>query len=117
MISKMRVLSVVSLLYVIPYCIFVLIVSHRKNKKMDKEALFEDKYEREVRHDFVLTHHFTIIIFVITWLPYAALEFTSLWYEERCACLEKGSFGVNILKVLTLNTIAISAFLGAVVKL
>ena len=58
-----------------------------------------------------------LLVFIFTWAPYAVISFFSLYVGSDCACLEHGSVSVNILKVVTLNTVAMSAFLGAIVKI
>lgn len=40
--SRIRVLSVFVIFYVMPYGIYVILFSQKQNAKLDKEALFED---------------------------------------------------------------------------
>jgi len=116
--SRMQFIYLLVLAILVPFSLYAICYSRSYNKKLDNEAgLFEDDYEREVRHDFVNTNILYLVTFIITWAPYAAVSYYGYHFSSNCASIgDNSNFWANIAKVVSLNLVCMSAFCGAIIK-
>ena len=114
--SKMQFIFLGSLVTIFPFAAFSVLYSAFQKRKLDNTYQKEDKYEREIRHDFVTSNALYLLMFIITWMPYSIISYAGYYEPNNCACLEE-SATLDVLKVISLNLLCISAFLSSLIRI
>jgi hypothetical protein len=115
--SSMQFIYMLIIATVLPFSIYTIFYAYYYNRKLDAEPILEESYEREIRHDFVNTNSLFLVMFIITWMPYAFVSYVGYYDPSNCACYEMTNFVNNIAKVGVLNLVSVSAFCSAIIKL
>lgn len=114
--SKMQFFFLATLIIIFPFAIFSILYAWVRKCRIDKSLKKEDKYEREIRHDFVTSNSLYLSMFIITWMPYAIVSYAGYHDPDNCACLSGMNTALDIFKVISLNLLCISAFLSSIIR-
>jgi hypothetical protein len=114
--SPFQFTNLVVLAIVFPFAIFSIFYSCYYNRKLDHEAIVEEDYEREIRHDFVNTNSWYLGMFIVTWIPYTLVSYLGYYDPYNCACLDDRNNFISVVKITSLNLVISSAFLSAIVR-